>query len=75
MTIIARVSKKENAGLLPRQPGESWKPPPLLSLNTARDSFKFQKRRQLLITTSDKPLSVVAVRVNNPDRSPFAINR
>jgi hypothetical protein len=34
------------------------------------DSFKFEKRPQLLIATSDKPFSVVPMRVNNPDRSP-----
>jgi hypothetical protein len=29
--------------------------------------FKFQKRSQLLIRTNDKTLSVVAVRVTDPD--------
>ena len=41
----------------------------------ACDSFKFQKRRQFFIATNDKPLSVVAVRVRNPDRLPVGINR
>jgi hypothetical protein len=37
-------------------------------------SFQFQKRRQLFIRTCDETLSVVAMRVNNPDRSAFAIH-
>jgi hypothetical protein len=40
----------------------------------ARDSFKFKKRSQLLIRSHNEPLSVVAVRVCNPDRSPFGIH-
>jgi hypothetical protein len=39
-----------------------------------RDSLKFKKRRQLFIAMNDKPLSVVAVRVSNPDRSPARID-
>jgi hypothetical protein len=31
--------------------------------------FQFQKRRQLFIRSRNETLSVVAVRVNNPDRS------
>jgi hypothetical protein len=31
--------------------------------------FEFDKRRQLFIRTYNEPLSVVAVRVNNPDRA------
>ena len=34
--------------------------------------FKFKKRGQLLIGVNNKTLSV-AMRVNNPDRSPFKI--
>ena len=37
--------------------------------------FEFQKRSQLFIRTHNETLSVVAMRVNNPDRSPFGINR
>jgi len=33
----------------------------------------FQKRSHYFIGTHDEMLSVVAVRVNNPDRSPFKI--
>jgi len=35
--------------------------------------FQFQKRSQLFICTNDETPSVIAVRVGNPDRSPFAI--
>ena len=42
-------------------------------LRTAR--FKFQKRNQLFLRTHDKTLSVVAMRVCNPDCSPVGINR
>jgi hypothetical protein len=41
----------------------------------ARDSFKFQKRRQLFIRSHNETLSVVAVCVCNPDCSPVGINR
>jgi hypothetical protein len=37
--------------------------------------FKFHKRRQLLTVTSDKSLSIVPMRVRNPDRSPVGIDR
>jgi hypothetical protein len=37
--------------------------------------FKFRKRSQLFIRTHNETLSVVAVRVCNPDRSPAGINR
>jgi hypothetical protein len=36
----------------------------------ANRRFKFQKRRQLFIGTHNEPLSVVSMRVSNPDRSP-----
>jgi hypothetical protein len=32
--------------------------------------FQFKKRRQLFIRVRNEMLSVVAMRVNNPDRSP-----
>ena len=35
--------------------------------------FQFQKRSQLFIRAHNETLSVVAMRVNNPDRSPFKI--
>ena len=37
--------------------------------------FKFQKCSQLFICVHNVPLSVVAVCVRNPDRSPVGINR
>jgi hypothetical protein len=40
-----------------------------------RDPLKFKKRGQLYIAASYKPLSVVAMRVNNPDCLPVGINR
>jgi hypothetical protein len=36
--------------------------------------FEFQKRRQQFIRTHNKALSIVAVRVSNPDRSPLRID-
>jgi hypothetical protein len=39
----------------------------------ACDSFKFKKRRQLFIRVHKETLSVVAMRVSNPDRSPAGI--
>jgi hypothetical protein len=36
--------------------------------------FQFEKRAQLFIRMDNEPLSVAAVRVNNPDRSPLTIN-
>jgi hypothetical protein len=37
--------------------------------------FKFDKCRQFFIGSNNEPLSVVAMRVSNPDRSPAGINR
>jgi hypothetical protein len=37
--------------------------------------FEFHKSRQLFIRTHNETLSVIAVRVCNPDRSPARINR
>jgi hypothetical protein len=37
--------------------------------------FKFEKRRQLFIRAHNETLSVVAMRVSNPDRFPVGINR
>jgi hypothetical protein len=43
--------------------------------NDAGDSFQLKKRRQLFIGSRNKTLSVVAVRISNPDCSPVGINR
>jgi len=37
--------------------------------------FQFHKRGQLFIRPHNKTISIVAVRVNNPDRSRVGINR
>jgi hypothetical protein len=37
--------------------------------------FQFQKSRQLFIRSDNETLSVSAMRVCNPDRSPVEINR
>jgi hypothetical protein len=36
--------------------------------------FEFKKRSELFIRAHNEPPSVIAVRVNNPDRSPLTIN-
>ena len=41
----------------------------------ANRRLKFEKCRQLFLRAYNETLSVVAVRVNNPDRSPFVIYR
>jgi hypothetical protein len=38
-------------------------------------SLKFKKCSQLILSARDEPLSVVAMCINNPHRSPFAIYR
>jgi hypothetical protein len=42
---------------------------------SANRRFQFHKRTQFLICAHNETLSVVAVRVCNPDRSPLGINR
>jgi hypothetical protein len=42
---------------------------------SANRRFELKKRSQLFFATSDKPLSVVPMCVNNPVRSPLGINR
>jgi hypothetical protein len=37
--------------------------------------FEFEKSRQLFIRLRNETLSVVAMRVSNPDRSPVGVNR
>ena len=41
---------------------------------TSDFNFKFQKSRQLFIRVHNETLSVVAMRVNDPDRLPVGIN-
>jgi hypothetical protein len=41
---------------------------------SANRRFEFQKRRQLFIGMHNETLSIAAIRVCNPDRSPFAID-
>jgi len=40
----------------------------------ANRAFEFHKRSQLCIRVHNEPLAVVAMRVGNPDCSPFEIN-
>jgi hypothetical protein len=47
----------------------------LLAICDGSRRFKFKKRRQLFIRTHNETLSVVPMRVSNPDRSPAGINR
>ncbi len=42
---------------------------------TPNRRFEFKKRRQDVIRAHNETLSIVAVRVCNPDRSPFKIQR
>jgi hypothetical protein len=42
---------------------------------SANRRFEFQKSRQLFLRVRNEPLSVAAVRVCDPDRSPVGINR
>jgi len=37
--------------------------------------FQFNKRRQLFIRAHNETLSIIAVCINDPDRSPFGVNR
>jgi hypothetical protein len=41
----------------------------------ARDPLKFNENGQLFIRTHNETLSLAAMSVNNPDRSPVGINR
>ena len=41
----------------------------------ANRRFEFQKRSQLFISARNEPLPVVAVRIRNPDSSPFTVHR
>jgi len=40
----------------------------------ANRRFKFKKHSQLFIRSHSETLSVAAMRINNPDRSPLQIN-
>jgi hypothetical protein len=48
---------------------------PLGVLHESNRRFEFYKRRQLFIRSHNETLSVIAMRVCNPDRSPVGINR
>jgi hypothetical protein len=37
--------------------------------------FQFQKRSELIIRANNETVSIITVRINNPDRSRFQINR
>jgi hypothetical protein len=39
-----------------------------------RDPLKFKKRRKLFVATNDETVSVIAVRVSNPDCAPVRIH-
>jgi hypothetical protein len=41
---------------------------------SAERRFEFQKRGQLLICMHNEALSIVAVRIGNPDRSAFGVH-
>ncbi len=45
------------------------------SVADTNSPFQFQKRSQLFVRVNNETLSAVAVRVHNPDRSPFTIYR
>jgi hypothetical protein len=52
----------------------TWDAPRLIrALRNRR--FEFDKRRQLFIGVHNETLSVVPMRVSNPERSPVGINR
>jgi len=52
----------------------TWDAPRLIrALRNGR--FEFDKRRQLFIGVHNETLSVVPMRVSNPERSPVGINR
>jgi hypothetical protein len=45
------------------------------ALSGCGSCFQFQKYCQLFIRTHNETLSVIAMRISNPDRSPVGINR
>ena len=47
----------------------------IYSLAARIGKFQFHKRSRLFVRTHDETLSVVAMYVSNPDRSPVGINR
>ncbi len=47
---------------------------PLARWNRSNRRFEFQERSQLLIRAHNETLSVAAMRINNPNRSPLRIN-
>jgi hypothetical protein len=64
---------------LTKRRGQSAGPDPWPSLilwtDRSNRRLKFKKRRQQFISVQNETLSVVAMRVSNPDRSPAGINR
>jgi hypothetical protein len=55
--------------------GKSWQFVKNNSKTSANRRFQFQKSGQLLIRVHNETLSIAAVCVCNPDRSPIGINR
>jgi hypothetical protein len=45
-----------------------------MSTALADHRFQFQKRSQLFICPHNKAPSIVAMRINDPDRSPSGVN-
>lgn len=61
-SLLGRVHHIEaNGGLFPRSSKDGL----------PNRSFKFQKRRQLFIRAGNQTLSVAAMSINNPNRSPL----
>jgi hypothetical protein len=48
---------------------------PLVRWNRSNHRFKFQKRNQLFIGVHNEPVSVVAMRIRNPDYSRCSLHR
>ena len=57
------------------EPGKNGRNDWRLELNSTNRRLQFQKRSQYLIRTHNETLSVIAMRVHNPDRSPVGVNR
>jgi hypothetical protein len=74
--VVGDLSSLFVLGGLPRgfmgliEPASQYNSPP-----AANRPFQFNKRSQLFIRTHNETLSVVAMRVCNPDCSPVGINR
>ena len=46
----------------------------IAAVRTREERFEFHKRNQLFTRPHNEPLSIVAMRVRNPHRSPVGIN-